>query len=69
MKRFVPVVYFLCVCICLCQSLYSEDFRPPNIVVILADDFGVGDIQAHYPENQDCHALLGQVRSGVNEFY
>lgn len=25
---------------------------PPNIVVILADDFGVGDIQAHYPKNK-----------------
>ena len=24
----------------------------PNIVVILADDFGVGDIQAHYPNNR-----------------
>ncbi|MCA9046405.1 MAG: arylsulfatase, partial [Planctomycetaceae bacterium] len=24
----------------------------PNIVVILADDFGVGDIQAHYPDNK-----------------
>lgn len=24
----------------------------PNLVVILADDFGVGDIQAHYPENK-----------------
>ncbi|MDG1895631.1 MAG: arylsulfatase [Fuerstiella sp.] len=23
----------------------------PNIVVILADDYGVGDIQAHYPDN------------------
>ena len=25
---------------------------PPNIIVILADDFGVGDIQGHYPENK-----------------
>lgn len=24
----------------------------PNIVIILADDFGVGDIQAHYPSNK-----------------
>ena len=24
----------------------------PNIVVILADDFGVGDIPAHYPDNK-----------------
>ncbi len=30
----------------------SKPATTPNIVIILADDFGVGDIQAHYPENK-----------------
>jgi hypothetical protein len=31
----------------------------PNIIVILADDFGVGDIQAHYPNNKiPTHILI-----------
>ena len=34
------------------QVATAVDIRRPNIVVILADDFGVGDIQAHYPENK-----------------
>ena len=33
-----------------CSS--KETQKRPNIVIILADDFGVGDIQAHYPENK-----------------
>ena len=39
----------------------------PNIVVILADDFGVGDIQAHYPDNKIATPHLDRlVRQGVS---
>lgn len=34
------------------SSLQAANREHPNIVVILADDFGVGDIQAHYPKNK-----------------
>ena len=30
----------------------KETQERPNIVIVLADDFGVGDIQAHYPDNK-----------------
>src|SRR5215207_534778 len=30
----------------------AAEKRPPNIVMILADDFGVGDIHALYPSNK-----------------
>ncbi len=33
----------------------------PNIIVILADDFGVGDIQAHYPDNKILTPYLDQM--------
>jgi len=39
----------------------------PNIVVILADDFGVGDIQAHYPNNKIPTPCLDKlVRQGMS---
>ncbi len=41
--------------------------RPPNIVIVLADDFGVGDIQAHYPDNKIATPHLDQlVREGCS---
>ena len=39
----------------------------PNIIVILADDFGVGDIQAHYPNNKIVTPNLDRlVREGMS---
>lgn len=39
----------------------------PNIVLILADDFGVGDIQAHYPKNKIPTPFLDRlVRQGMS---
>jgi len=35
-----------------CQTRGSRRERHPNIVVILADDMGVGDVQALYPEGK-----------------
>ena len=41
--------------------------RPPNIIVILADDFGVGDIQTHYPDNKIPTPYLDKlVREGIS---
>jgi len=43
------VILMLNACNTASQNL---EFPKPNFVIILADDFGVGDIQAHYPENK-----------------
>lgn len=47
----------------LCESASAQ--KNPNIVLILADDFGVGDIQAHYPDHPIATPNLDAlVRSG-----
>lgn len=38
----------------------DRSIEQPNIVIILADDFGVGDIQAHYPDNKIATPFLDQ---------
>ena len=44
-----------------------NNLSKPNIVVILADDFGVGDIQAHYPNNKIQTPYLDKlVQQGVS---
>jgi len=45
----------------------SAEDGHPNIVIILADDFGVGDIQAHYPDNKIATPHLDRlVRQGMS---
>ncbi|MBW3596407.1 MAG: sulfatase-like hydrolase/transferase, partial [Planctomycetes bacterium] len=50
MVQQVTLLALLAISVVGVRAASAEDDRP-NIVVILADDFGVGDVQAHYPEN------------------
>jgi len=51
---------------CSVQAASAAGDRP-NIVIILADDFGVGDIQAHYPHNKIATPYLDRfVRQGMS---
>ncbi len=63
-RSFFNVVVFFAICLST-KGLSARD--EPNIVVILADDFGVGDIQAHYSNNKIKTPYLDQlVRSGMS---
>lgn len=67
MRLQIPLLLVL-LALASCAGPPSEppDSRP-NIVVILADDFGVGDIQALYPENKIATPYLDQlVREGMS---
>ncbi|MDE0622671.1 MAG: arylsulfatase [Bryobacterales bacterium] len=51
----------------LCSCAAEQPERAPNIVLILADDFGVGDIQAHYPDNKIATPYLDKlVQEGMS---
>ena len=49
--KLLTILYILLFAHCK-QNPNQEQDQRPNIIVILADDFGVGDIQAHYPDNK-----------------
>jgi arylsulfatase A len=58
---------FVSVAMLLVATLASAAGERPNIVIILADDFGVGDIQAHYPDNKIATPHLDRlVRQGMS---
>ncbi len=56
-----------CLAALLVSSLAAAAVRPPNVVVVLADDFGVGDIQALSPGSPiRTPALDRLLRQGMN---
>ena len=59
--RIIPLAVSFLILIAATYPTLAAD--KPNIVVILADDFGVGDIQAHYPGNKIATPDLDQLVS------
>ncbi|MDO8541361.1 MAG: arylsulfatase [Opitutaceae bacterium] len=63
----LPTFFIWLVVAALPGSVTAAPARQPNIVLILADDFGVGDIQASYPNNKiPTPALDRLVRQGMS---
>ncbi|QDT43933.1 Arylsulfatase [Gimesia alba] len=64
----MPLKMLLLILFSICPvTLFADQQERPNIVVILADDFGVGDIQAHYPNNKIATPYLDRlVREGMS---
>ena len=52
----------------LLAATLSAQAKQPNIVLILADDFGVGDIQAHYPDNKIATPYLDKLSAESKRF-
>jgi len=64
--RFATSIALLSVAV-LGSCAAEQPKRGPNIVLILADDFGVGDIQTHYPDNKIATPFLDQlVQDGMS---
>lgn len=75
--RSVEKFILLCLCLIACQSPKAESeattqtSKPPNVIIILADDQGWGDLSFHGNENFSTPNLDGLARDGIafNNFY
>ena len=65
MSRRIVHFFLVVVSTLLAGSVWAES--APNIVIVLADDFGVGDIKGHYPDNKIATPHLDQLaRQGMS---